>query len=274
MSKISIPFIGSKFRYAKKLKTIFKDIPIDKNINYNIYDIFGGSGACTIIFKDIFPNSSFTLNDYDKNITDDENNNIIDDTIKKTNMILSELRAVTKEEISNKNYKHLNADEVNNIINKYPEIYENQMLKRFISSNIMFNARTLTLKQKDYVDKIRLNDYPLYYQNFNNVRIIHKDCNDMLNEIIDNPNNIIILDPPYICFDMKAAYKNYEYWTLFKYLELIKYIYQHPLSHFVFFESSENNLTSLFDLINSLAKPIKYQKYELNKKEYVILINF
>lgn len=274
MNKISIPFIGSKFRYAKKLKTIFNTIPIDKTKNYNIYDVFGGSGACTIIFKDIFPNSSYTLNDYDKIITDDENNNIIDDTINKANVILNELRKVKKEEIPNNKSKHLNTDEVNNILKKYPEIYENQLLKRFISGNIMFNGRTMTTNTNDYYDKIRLTDYPLYYQYFNNVKVIHKDCNDMLNEIIDNPNNIIILDPPYICFDMKTTYKAYEYWTLFKYLEIIKYIYQHPLSHFVFFESSENNLTSLIDLINSLAKPVKYQKISLNKKEYVILINF
>lgn len=150
MSKISIPFIGSKFRYAKKLKNIFNTIQIDKTKNYNIYDVFGGSGACTIIFKDIFPNSSFTMNDYDKIITDDENNNIIDDSIKKTNIILNELRTVKKEEIPNKNYKHLNTNEVNDILNKYPEVYENQMLRRFVSCNIMFNSRTITPKANDY----------------------------------------------------------------------------------------------------------------------------
>jgi 16S rRNA G966 N2-methylase RsmD len=274
MNKISIPFIGSKFRYAKKLKNIFNTISIDKTKNYNIYDVFGGSGACTIIFKDIFPNSSYTLNDYDKIITDDENNNIIDDAINKANIILRELRTVKKEEILNSKYKHLNTDEVNNILKKYPEIYENRMLTRFLSGNIMFNGRTLTPQTTEYYDRLRLTDYPSYYHNFNNVKIIHKDCNDMLNEIIDSPDNIIILDPPYICFNMKTTYKSYEYWTLFKYLEIIKYIYQHPLSHFVFFESSENNLTSLIDLINSLAKPVKYQKISLNNKEYVILINF
>lgn len=274
MKKILIPFIGSKFRYAKKLKTLFNTVPIDKNQHYNIYDVFGGSGACTLIFKDIFPNSSFTLNDYDKIITDDDNNNVIDDTINKANTILSELRTVTKEEIPNTKYKHLKADEVNNILNKYPEAYENTMLTRYISSNIMFNARAFTPKSDDFYDKLRSTDFPLYYHNFNNVKIIHNDCNDVLNSIDDNSNNIIILDPPYICFNMKATYKSYEYWTLFKYLDLLKYIYQHPLSHFVFFESSENNLIALIDLINSLAKPIKYQQIPLNKKEYVILINF
>jgi hypothetical protein len=188
-------------------------------------------------------------------------------------VILRELRTVKKEETKNKDQK-LNTNEVNDILNKYPEVYENQILKRIISANIMFNGRLITPKTNNYYGRIRLTDYPSYYHNFNNVKIIHKDCNDMLNEITDSPDNIIILDPPYICFDMKTSYKNYEYWTLFKYLEIIKYIYQHPLSHFVFFESSENNLTSLIDLINSLAKPVKYQKYLLNNKEYVILINF
>lgn len=145
---MSIPFIGSKFRYAKKLKNIFNTISIDKTKNYNIYDVFGGSGACTIIFKDIFPNSSYTLNDYDKIITDDKNNNIIDDVINKANIILSELRTVKKEEIPNNKYKHLNTDEVNNILNKYPEVYEKQMLTRFVSSNIMFNGRTITPKKQ------------------------------------------------------------------------------------------------------------------------------
>ena len=274
MNKISIPFIGSKFRYAKKLKTIFKDIPIDKTQNYNIYDIFGGSGACTLILKDIFPNSSFTMNDYDKIITDDENNNIIDDIINKANIILNELRNVTKEEIPNKKYYKLNTDDVNNIFNKYPEVFTNIMLNRFISGNIMFNSRILTPKANEYFFRIRATDYPLYYHNFNNVKIIHKDCNEILNDIDNNPNNIIILDPPYMYFNMKITYKNYDYWTLFKYLELIKYIYQHPLNRYIFFESNENNLTSLFDLINSLSQPINYQKYKLNEKEYVILINF
>lgn len=73
-NKSSIAFVGSKWRYRNKIFDIiineFKDNLNDK---FLIIDLFGGSGSLTIIFKEIFKNSIFVLNDYDEIITDKEN---------------------------------------------------------------------------------------------------------------------------------------------------------------------------------------------------------
>lgn len=81
----TIPFTGSKFCHKSNL---FKD-----NEKYYFIDVFGGSGALTLIMKYYFLNLpdkkfkvKFILNDYDKIL------NKVDKTLSKCNEIINDIK--------------------------------------------------------------------------------------------------------------------------------------------------------------------------------------
>ena len=60
---------------------IYSNIHFDFNKEYQIYDIFGGSGSLSVMYKIMFPNSKIIFNDYDEIITDALGNNKIDNLL-------------------------------------------------------------------------------------------------------------------------------------------------------------------------------------------------
>jgi 16S rRNA G966 N2-methylase RsmD len=276
-----IPFIGSKWRYRYKLKDILMDNKFNFNDEYIIYDIFGGSGSLSLIFKCLFPNSKIYFNDYDEIITDKQGDNKIDISIDKTNKIMNEIKNICESDKLNiKNYKFENYKEINEILDKYKEELNDKMVKRMIESQICFNSRSLKQNQTDYFNKIRKTPLKHYYQYFKDVVIIHKDFEDILKDIKENYNNnnnvIILLDPPYLNTTMGDKYKM-NYWKLSKYLNLLTFINYNQNYKYILFEGKESNIKDILDFISDLTnnKKIKddnIKHYDLSKNEFVKLI--
>lgn len=286
----SIPFVGSKWKYRNKIKNIIENNKnIDLNDKYIVIDIFGGSGALTIIFKNILKNNNnvFICNDYDKIITDGNGNLIIDDTINKTNEILNEI----KKYVINDKRRTLNQEEqtiIKDILTKHKEeLNDNIMLKRMVSSCVMFNSRMIDvnkLNKLSFYNRLNKNDFKLYGYNFNNIQIIHKDFKEILNKKyiedltnkynVKNENVILLLDPPYLNFDMKASYKM-NFWTLKDYLKIIGSFYKYNYK-IIMFEHPDNKIFDIFDFIenelNMNFKHINFNKHSFNKD--VLISNF
>ena len=274
----SIPFIGSKWKYRNKLYEILKNNNFDFNKEYLIYDIFGGSGALSLIFKCMCPNSKIVFNGYDEIITDKQGNNKIDISINKSNRIINEIKNnidLNKQKPKN---KIIESSKVQEVLNKYSDDIKNdRMIKKFIQSQICFNGRPIKDNQNEYWNKFRKSDIPLYFKNFENIEIIHKDFEEVFKDItqFNNQNNVIILlDPPYLNTDCKDCYK-LEYWKFNKYLKILTEISFHNNYKYLFFEGNESCLTDILEFISNLTnnqnlKHIKH--YKLSEKEYVKLI--
>ena len=274
----SIPFIGSKWKYRNKLYEILKNNNFDFNKEYLIYDIFGGSGALSLIFKCMCPNSKIVFNDYDEIITDKQGNNKIDISINKSNKIINEIKNNIDSNKQNNKAKIIESLKVREVLNKYSnDIKNDSMIKKFIESQICFNGRPFKDNQNEYWYKFRKTDIPLYFKNFDGITIIHKDYEEVLKDItqLENQNNIIILlDPPYLNTTCKDCYK-LEYWKLNKYLKMLSVISLNSNYKYLFFEGCESNLTDILNFMSDLTRNQKLKNikhYELSKKEYVKLI--
>ena len=115
----TIPFTGSKFCHKSKLNNLFNDkLDLFKdNETYYFIDVFGGSGALTLIMKYYFLNLpgkkfkvKFILNDYDKIIDK------VDKTLNKCNEIINEIKKEINWTKYDKNERLENTEGINKII--------------------------------------------------------------------------------------------------------------------------------------------------------------
>lgn len=281
-SYTKIPFIGSKYRYKNKIYNILNGVGFDFQKEWIIFDIFGGSGALSLIFKSLCPNSKIIFNDYDNIITNNENINVIDNSIDTANKIINEIKESLKTYTLNKNYKFNDKETIiiNNILNKYNnEITNDYIVNRILSSQLCFNSRHINKKTSEYFNKIKKNGTPLYYKNFKDIEIKHNDFEDMFKFIINNFNNkdniLILLDPPYLYTDVKDAY-HMEKWNLSKYLKIITFINKNPNFYYIMFEGNWSKLDDLFDFINDNSEinfKNRYNKtFDLSDREYMKII--
>lgn len=285
----SVPFIGSKWKYRNKLNDLFKNNDkIDLNDKYIFVDVFGGSGALTIIFKTIFKNDGniYIFNDYDEIITNKDNKFIIDEHIKKANEIMNEIKKYINVQ-TNKTFEDNDQIIIKDILKKHIEDLNDIMIRRLISSNIMFNSRMLDIENIDkmsFYNRLNKTEFKNYEYNFKGVQIVHKDFKELLNkkyidELINKynikkENIILLLDPPYLNFDMKASYKM-NFWTLKDYLKIIGSFYKYDVK-LLMFEHPDNKIFDIFDFIenelNFNSKHIVLNKYSFKKD--VLITNF
>lgn len=285
----SIPFIGSKWKYRNKLNDLFKNNDkINLNDKYIFVDVFGGSGALTIIFKTIFKNDNniYIFNDYDEIITDKDNKFIIDEHIKKANEIMNEIKKYVNVQ-TNKTFENNDQIIIKDILKKHITDLNDIMIRRLISSNIMFNSRMLDIENIDkmsFYNRLNKTEFKNYEYNFKDVQIIHKDFKELLNkkyidELINKynikkENIILLLDPPYLNFDMKSSYKM-NFWTLKDYLKIIGSFYKYDVK-LLMFEHPDNKIFDIFDFIenelNFNSKHIVLNKYSFRKD--VLITNF
>ena len=285
----SVPFIGSKWKYRNKLNDLFKNNDkIDLNDKYIFVDVFGGSGALTIIFKTIFKNNDniYIFNDYDEIITNKDNKFIIDEHIKKANEIMNEIKKYINVRES-KTFEKNDQIIIKDILKKHTTDLNVKMIRRLISSNIMFNSRMLDIENIDkmsFYNRLNKTEFKNYEYNFKDVQIIHKDFKELLNkkyidELINKynikkENIILLLDPPYLNFDMKASYKM-NFWTLKDYLKIIGSFYKYDVK-LLMFEHPDNKIFDIFDFIenelNFNSKHIILNKYSFKKD--VLITNF
>lgn len=285
----SVPFIGSKWKYRNKLNDLFKNNDkINLNDKYIFVDVFGGSGALTIIFKTIFKNDDniYIFNDYDEIITDKDNKFIIDEHIKKANEIMNEIKKYVNIQ-TNETFENNDQIIIKDILKKHINDLNDKMIRRLISSNIMFNSRMLNIDNIDkmsFYNRLNKKEFKNYEYNFKGVQIIHKDFKELLNkkyidELINKynikkENIILLLDPPYLNFDMKSSYKM-NFWTLKDYLKIIGSFYKYDVK-LLMFEHPDNKIFDIFDFIenelNFNSKHIVLNKYSFKKD--ILITNF
>lgn len=274
----SIPFIGSKWKYRKVitekvLNNVKKEALNDK---YLIIDLFGGSGSLTIIFKQLFNKSVFVLNDYDEILTDKQGHNKIDDTINLYNEIINKIRLQLKEHKTKEKFNDSLSAKIWEILEDYKiKIENNIQLKRLLSSKFSFNSRMLNFERhNDLYNRITNKNMDLYFHNFKDVEILHCDFEDVIKQIPDlkikynikeDENIILLLDPPYLNFDMRTSYK-INHWTFIKYLNIIKLFMTNY--NIIMFEDSKCSVDDLIKFVNDLKETnIKIVKEIISKEQ-------
>lgn len=268
----AMPYRGSKWKFRHKINDGLKDIKFDDNLK--IYDLFGGSGALSLIFKCICPKAQITLNDYDE-IIEKDGKNKVDDSLKLANIVLNELKNILKPEDFEKE-KIINEQKIHKILDKYKEQLDKDIIAtQIVASNINFNGR-YELKSSSYWNRFKKTDYDMYYFNFEGIKIIHKDYQEILNDKEieeDKSPKLFLLDPPYL-YTETTGY-NMTYWKLSKYLYMLIYIFKHPQYKFILFEGKKSCLDDIFGFFEELNTiKINYKRVPISNQEFMILINF
>lgn len=268
----AMPYRGSKWKFRNQIYEGLKGIKFDDDLK--IYDLFGGSGALSIIFKCILPKAKIILNDYDQ-IIEKDGKNKVDESLTLANKVLNELKAILKPEDLEKD-KIKNEEKVHKILDKYKkQLDEDIIARQIVSANINFNGR-YELRASSYWNRFKKTDYDMYYHNFEGIKIIHKDYQEILNDKEieeDKTQKLFLLDPPYL-YTETTGY-NMTYWKLSKYLYMLIYIFKHPQYKFILFEGKKSCLDDVFEFFQELETiKINYKRVPISKQEFMILINF
>ena len=268
----AMPYRGSKWKFRNQINDGLKDIRFESNLK--IYDLFGGSGALSLIFKCICPEAQIILNDYDQ-IIEDDGKNKIDKSITLANIILGEIREKLKPEDIEKD-KIINEKKIHKILDNHKEQLDKDIVAtQIIASNISFNGR-YELRKSSYWNRLKKKDYDMYYFNFDGIKIIHKDYQEILTDKRieeDNSPKLFLLDPPYL-YTETTGY-NMTYWKLSKYLYMLLYIFKHPQYKFILFEGKKSCLDDIFEFFENLNTiKLNYKRVPISKQEFMLLINF
>ena len=208
-----IPFYGSKARYYNLIKNIvISGLPYEFK---TIIDIFGGSGALSLMFHDFYPTAKIIFNDYDRIIEDDKGVNLIDKTIKKYNTLRNEIYddmikyKIKKDE---KIPKHL----IKKYIHKYQKLLDkDKYLSYLVASNLSFNGRHEHINIKDSYNKLRETD----------ITLKHTSYNDIFDDLVKHKpkyKTLLLIDPPYLNTDWNKY--NVDYFNFWEYIKLLKYV--------------------------------------------------
>ena len=233
-------FQGQKRTWYKELAQVVELLAAN---GYDRYvDLFGGSGFCSRLIKDVHPGATVVYNDFD-NYSERLKH------VEETNIILQFLRDITKDVERNKPLP----DEMHYPIMKY--LYESERKFGYvdtitISGNLLFSGRFVrSLKEIDrenfWCKAVKENyDAEACHAYLEGLNVISVDAFRLLPLI--TPGTVCIVDPPYMGTDCKRYSGNI---GLSKHLELIfKLIKSECLV--VYFTSDKSELFMVFETMN------------------------
>ena len=275
---VFIPFSGSKSKHYTKIKDIIINL-INKNELSEfkiIYDIFGGSGALSLMFHEFYPNAKIIYNDYDEIIETKKNENVIDKSINRFN--------IYRREITN-DFEKANIKQDEKLPSKLVEYYKNKYKKwidndwyfmYLFNSSISFNGRSADVKINDSWNKVRKTDIEPKHYLYEPFKITHLNYVEIFNKLTKtkpDKKTLLLLDPPYLNTDW-TFYKT-DWFNFWEYIKMLKYFMDClKLGYYlILFESTASQIDLVIEILNpELFKNLKIKKYELSQKEIMMII--
>lgn len=203
MINLPIPFIGTKRNWNKQMRGLLERFTNKDDII--IVDMFGGSGYCSLLAKDVLPKAKVVYNDYDY-YTDNFKN--MADNMK----VMTKIRKLVNDANIKAGGK-LPDDMTKEIINMLKLLRDdNKYIGGLFSSCLCFQFSTLDLddpKQKLY-NKLTKKEYDKYIAQYDNLDIVHEDWTTLYNKYKGCNNVVFILDPPYP-MTYQTKYKGYSF---------------------------------------------------------------
>lgn len=258
-----LPFQGQKRNFITKFKEALKDYPPDA-----VYvDLFGGSGLLSHTVKSVHPDAKVVYNDFD-NFTRRLK------SVKTTNKLLDELRAVIPECKKGTKMSETVKKEVIAIIENYERKY-GFVDYITISSSLLFSANfvdnLIDLKSSPFYNKLRKSDY-IIDGYLNGVEVVNNDYKAIYYKYKDCRNVVFLIDPPYLSTDISTY--NSKYWKLKDYLDVLILLKD---TNYFYFTSNKSNMIELCEWIenntnspNPFGKPKIVYRYNpvSNKSNY------
>lgn len=203
MINLPIPFVGSKRYWNYQLRDILK--PFANIDDLIIVDMFGGSGYCSLLAKQVCPNAVVIYNDYDY-YTD--NFKYMADNMK----VMTKIRELIKDANIKAAHK-IPTDLTNEIIKMLRALRDDgKYIVDLFSSCLCFQFSTLNLddEKQNLYNKLTRKNYAEYVEQYDNLEIVHEDWEQLYNKYKGRNNVVFILDPPYP-MTFQTKYKGYSF---------------------------------------------------------------
>lgn len=227
-----LPFVGQKRMFAGEYKKILQTI---KGATVFV-DLFGGSGLLSHITKHQRPNVRVIYNDFDNYSQRLKH-------ISYTNLILSKLRELTKQEPRHKAISYIAKERILSFLEQQESEF-GFVDYITLSSSLLFSMKYVLslddLRKETMYNNIRKTDY-VDSGYLDGLEIVSCDYRELFEQYKNRNDVVFLVDPPYLSTDVKT-YKMY--WTLSDYLDVLKVLNGH---RFIYFTSNKSSIIELCD---------------------------
>lgn len=230
-TKAPLPFQGQKRRWVNELEELAKSLPSGSVV----VDLFGGSGLCAHVVKNVRPDLRVIWNDYD-----DYQSRL--NQIGDTNAVADELRDVLASFPRNAKIP-VGTDEYNRVLEILRSAKSEGLDMETIVSWVTFSAN----------NKTEVNENTALYNNITTgtynadeylfgVERVSASHEDVLRDVPSDA--VLVVDPPYLSTDMSRYGQRGDgvYWGLVDHLRLLSKVSRY---RYVYFHSSKSEVVAL-----------------------------
>lgn len=230
-TKAPLPFQGQKRRWVNELEDLAKSLPSGSVV----VDLFGGSGLCAHVVKNVRPDLRVIWNDYD-----DYQSRL--NQIGDTNAVADELRDVLAS-FPRKAKIPVGTDEYNRVLEILRSAKSEGLDMETIVSWVTFSANNNT----------EVNENTALYNNITTgtynadeyllgVERVSASYEDVLRDVPSDA--VLVVDPPYLSTDMSRYGQRGDgvYWGLVDHLRLLSKVSRY---RYVYFHSSKSEVVAL-----------------------------
>lgn len=238
-----LPFIGQKRQFLKHFNRVLTEhLPPDGE-GWTIVDAFGGSGLLSHTAKRLKPKARVIYNDFDGYT--ERLAHIAD-----TNRLRQQLAAVLENTPRQRKLDPDTRVRVIQIIRNFDGFIDLDAL----TSWILFSGKQVAgleeLIGQTFYNTVRRSDYPDAQGYLDGVEITRLSYTELLPPFLEQPNTLLLLDPPYVC-TRQDAYRKAGYFGMVEFLKLMAMV-RPP---FIFFSSTKSELPAYLELVTQEKLP-------------------
>ena len=233
-----LPFQGQKRYFLPKFREVIATLPDDAVI----VDLFGGSGLLSHTAHVVKPQATVIYNDFD-------NFQARLEAVPETNALLACIRPL----VADIPPKHRLPE---NVRQKVLDVLREADAKGYVdyvsmSSTLLFSGNYATslseFERATLYQRMRSGDFYPTTDYLDGLNITHADYREVFARYKDDPRAVFLLDPPYLCTDVKTYATA---WRLPNYLDVLTLIHDR---RFIYFTSERSHIIDLYEWLDRIA---------------------
>lgn len=240
-----LPFQGQKRYFLPKFREVIATLPDDAVI----VDLFGGSGLLSHTAHVVKPRATVIYNDFD-------NFRARLEAVPETNALLARIRPLVADIPHQQRLPEDVRQKVLDVLRKADA--EDYVDYVSISASLLFSGKYAdSLHEFENValyQRMRSGDFAPAPGYLDGLTIAHADYREVFARYKDEPRAVFLLDPPYLCTDVKSYATA---WRLADYLDVLTLIHD---QRFIYFTSERSHIIDLYewlDRIGALLNPLQ-----------------